>query len=295
MMADDPLREQLKLIAQILQPYGINLIVGGGYGLLLRTEQIQQSGARTRFAELSGARSTEDLDFFLSAEVITDAEKFIKIREALDKLGYQIIESAKYYQFVLPIQYGGLSRNVKIDLLAAPIKGERLALVSQDNRRIKPRGTTGLHAHTTPEALTVEEYVFPINLNNEEIPLVVYLPHPFSYLLMKLFALRDRLEDSRKGPYHAFDIYRIIGLMTDTDWEIACSLRDQHLKTEPVVQEACELVKRLFSNLESPGMIQIRIYARNLGEEIPEKNLIDLLNDLQELLPSENLQASSLA
>lgn len=292
MMTNDPLREQLQRLAQALQSHDIKLIIGGGYGLLLRTEHIRRSGTPTRFAELPRVRSTEDIDIFLTVEVITDAKKFIKIRDTLHELGYVPVESAKFYQFVHPIEYVGLSRNVKIDLLAARVTGAKQSQIDQDNRRIKPLGVEGLHAHTTPEALTVEEYTLPINLGTEEIPLVVYLPHPFSYLILKLFALRDQIrkdksreEKDTRAPYHAFDIYRTIN-MTFEEWEVARSIRDQYIKTE-IVSQACDLVKELFSTIESPGMIQLRTHARNVGEEIPEKNLIDLLDDLRELLPSK--------
>ncbi len=287
MMTNDPLREQLRRLAQALQPHGINLIVGGGYGLLLRTEQIQRSGVRTRFAELPSTRSTVDIDIFLSAEVITDAERMMKIKDTLHDLGYKPVASAKFYQFVLPIVYAGLPRGVKMDLLAAPVMGEKQSQVKQDVRRIRPKGAAGLHAHTTPEALTVGEHALSVDISTDEVPLVVYVPHSFSYLLLKLFALRDRLQDEEKGHYHAFDIYRTIGMMTPEEWDVACSMRDRYLEIEPVVQQACELVKKLFSNLESPGMIRIRTHARNVGEEIPEKNLIDLLDDLRELFPSK--------
>lgn len=283
-MTNDPLIQQLRLLTQALDPHGIRLIVGGGYGLLLRAEQIRQSGVRTRFGELPGTRSTTDLDIFLSAEVITDADKTMKIRSVLDDLGYKPIDDAKYYQFVLPIKYAGLDRGVKVDLLAAPVTGDRQPQVRQDERRIRPRGGEGLHAHTTPEALTVEDHLVSINISADETPLVVYLPHPFSYLLLKLFALRDRLDDEEKGPYHAFDIYRTIGMMTAEQWEQACLMRDRYIDFEPVPQ-ACKLVRELFESLESAGTIRVRNHARSVGEDTPTENLRALLDDLAELFP----------
>lgn len=282
----DPLREQLQLLARTLQPNGISLIVGGGYGLLLRTEHIRRSGLRTRFAALPTARSTSDIDIFLSAEVITDLEKFNKIRESLDQLGYVPIETAKFYQFVLPITYAGFERGIKIDLLAAPARGENLNHVRQDDRRIKPRGAEGLHAHTTPEALTVEENALPLDIGSKEDPLVVYVPHPFSYLLLKLFALRDQLENEAKGfgAYHAFDIYRTVGLATAVEWDEACALRDRYLLVDPV-PEACELVRDLFGEIGSKGISRLLDHAEKVGELISEETLRSLCDDLRELLP----------
>lgn len=284
-MVVDPLREELRKLTRALEPHGIRLIVGGGYGLLLRAEQIRLSGARTRFSELPGARSTSDIDIFLGAEVITDAAKTALIRDALDALGYEPIEGAKYYQFVLPVAYAGLPRGVKIDLLAAPVSGDKKATVRQDRRRIRPRAGGGLHAHTTPEALTVEDLTQPVDLGGDE-PGVVYLPHPFSYLLLKLFALRDRLDDEAKGrgAYHAFDIYRTVAMMTSGEWEESVQMQVRYATTEPVA-EAGRLVKELFSSLESPGTVRLREHARRVGEQIPSENIRAMIDDLHELLP----------
>jgi hypothetical protein len=285
-MVVDPLREELRKLALALEPHGIRLIVGGGYGLLIRAEQIRSSGARTRFAELPGARSTNDIDIFLGAEVITDATKTALIRAALDALGYEPIEGAMYYQFVLPVAYAGLPRGVKIDLLAAPVSGDKEATVKQDSRRVRPRAGVGLHAHTTPEALTVEDHAQPVDVGGDQ-PVIVYLPHPFSYLLLKLFALRDQLDDETKGrgAHHAFDIYRTIAMMTAGEWEEAVSMRERYAATVPVV-EAGRLVEELFSNLEAPGMVRLREHARRVGEQLLPDNLRDIIDDLHELLLS---------
>lgn len=58
----DPLRKELQALARDLQARDIPLIVGGGYGLLLRTELIRSSGSRTLIPDLPTARSTEDLE-----------------------------------------------------------------------------------------------------------------------------------------------------------------------------------------------------------------------------------------
>lgn len=287
-MVVDPLGEELRKLARALDPHGIKLIVGGGYGLLLGAEQIRLSGARTRFSETPSTRSTTDIDIFLTAEIITNAETTVLIRNALDALGYRPIEGAEYYQFLLPIEYAGLPRGVKIDLLAAPVTGQKAAEVKQDERRIRPHGSKGLHAHTTPEALTVEDHAQPIDIGGSaETPLVVYVPHPFSYLLMKLFALRDRLNDELKenGAYHSFDIYRTIAMMTSDEWEEAGAMSERYCASAPVV-EAGILVSKLFANLEAPGMLRIRDHARRVGEQLLPENLRDLIGDLRELLPA---------
>lgn len=288
-MTNDPLRDELRRLARRLEAQGIKLIVGGGYGLLLRAEYVRRSGVRTRFAELPGARSTNDIDIFLGAEIIVDGRKTTLIREALNELGYVPVESAKFYQFVREVAYRGLPRGVKIDFLAAPVEGEGAAKVKSDVRRIRPREAKGFHAHITPEALTVEDQLlaFDINAGTGEPPLTVYLPHPFSYLLLKLFALRDQLENEEKGygAYHAFDIYRAVAMMTEAEWGEAHEIRSQYAATEPVLR-ARGIIRELFFGMEARGMLRLRDHARTAGEMLPAEQLREMIGDLQELFPA---------
>lgn len=283
-MIQDPLREQLRLLALELKNDNIKLILGGGYGLVLKTEYIRQTNAATRFEEIPQARSTNDLDLFLSVEIIINAEKIEKIRDALEKLKFEPV--APFFQFRLPVVFEGLEQPVKIDLLAAPPEtDEHRRLVKINKPRIRPKKAKNIHGYLTEEALTIEENLLPINIaDNEENPLEIYLPHPFSYLVMKLFALRDRLEDEGKdfGAYHAFDIYRIIAMITEKEWNEAINLRDNYCNA-PKIIEAAEIVGELFPNVESIGVLRIRQHAKAVGFTIPPENLTALIEDLQEI------------
>ncbi len=284
-MRTDPLREQLRLLALELQKDEIKLILGGGYGLVLRTEYVRRTGVATRFEEIPEARSTNDLDLFLSAEIITSAEKIEKIRDALQKLGFEPV--ARFFQFELPIEFEGLDLPVKIDLLAVPVPDEQRKLVEIKKPRVKPRGASGIHGYLTEEAVTLEENLLPIDVSEAGEPtLEIYLPHPFSYLVMKLFALKDRLEDEAKdfGAYHAFDIYRIVGMMTELEWNEALDLKARY-RDQPKIKEAGEIAGELFASLESIGVLRVRQHARTSGFPIPPENLAALIEDLRELLP----------
>lgn len=284
-MTPDPLREQLRLLATELEKDEIKLILGGGYGLVLKTEYIHQTNAVTRFEEIPQARSTNDLDLFLSAEIITSAEKIEKVRDALSKLKFEPI--APFFQFQLPTVFEGLERNVKIDLLAAPPLTEATRkLVKINKPRIRPKEAKNIHGYLTEEAVTIEENLLPINIAHQGYStLEVYLPHPFSYLVMKLFALRDRLEDEDKdfGAYHAFDIYRIIAMMTEKEWNEAVDLQNRYRDALKII-EASAIARDLFANLESIGVLRVRQHARAVGFAIPSENIIALIEDLQELL-----------
>jgi len=286
-MIQDPLREQLRLLASELQKDDIKLILGGGYGLVLRTENVRRTGVATRFDEIPEARSTNDLDLFLSAEIITSAEKTEKIRHALAKLGFEPV--APYFQFYLPVAYGGLEMPIKIDLLAAMPQSEaERRLVKISKPRIRPKKANNIHGFLTEEAITLEEKLQPIDVSeNGEPTLVIYLPHPFSYLVMKLFALRDRLEDEKKdfGAYHAFDVYRIVGMMTEVEWNEALELKAR-FRDQPKIKEAGSIAGDLFANLESIGVLRVRQHARATRFSILPENLAALIEDLRELLPN---------
>lgn len=285
-MIRDPLREQLRLLALELKNDDIKLILGGGYGLVLRTEQIFRNKIRTRFEEIPQARSTNDLDLFLSAEIITSAEKIEKIRDALAKLGFEPV--APFFQFVLPVVYEGLEMLVKIDLLAAPPESdEERKLVKINRPRIRPKTAKNIHGYLTEEAVTLKESLQLIDVSDEgKESLEIYLPHPFSYLVMKLFALRDRLEDAEKdfGAYHAFDIYRIVGMMTESEWNEALDLKARY-REQPKIKEAGKIAGELFAGGESIGVLRVRQHARATNFSIPPENLVALIEDLHELLP----------
>jgi hypothetical protein len=59
----DPLRPHLLDI--LAAPVSSDLILAGGFGLLLKQEHLYQTEARTLITPLPPARATQDLDFFL--------------------------------------------------------------------------------------------------------------------------------------------------------------------------------------------------------------------------------------
>jgi hypothetical protein len=85
------------------------LIVGGGYGLYLKQLYLRENPQiRSLFQvqSLPTARTTEDIDLILRAEIVTDSESMGTIRAALDQLGFTVVETAKYTQFVRQMPTG---------------------------------------------------------------------------------------------------------------------------------------------------------------------------------------------
>ena len=222
----------------------------------------------------------------MSTSGVTDVEVTERLlRDALAALGF--VPVAPFFQFQLPLIYEGLQKPIKIDLLAAlPETEAGRRLVKINKPRIRPKKAKNIHGYLTEEAVTLEENLLPIDISEEgELPLEIYLPHPFSYLVMKLFALRDRLEDEEKdfGAYHAFDVYRVIGMMTEEEWNQAVEIRDRY-GAAPKIREVGEIATQLFSSLESIGVLRVRQHARATGVLIRPENLAALIDDLQELL-----------
>jgi hypothetical protein len=290
-MAYDPMREQLIRLTERLRKDNINLIVAGGYGLILKAEYLREKGIRTRFEVLPADRSTNDIDIFLSTEIITSAEKTEKVRDALQDLGFEPV--ANYFQFVVSVGEGPFDLKVKIDLLAPPVHEKDRKLVKIKRPRIRPAKAKDIHGFLTEEAVTVEEKLISVEIDEKTGSAEVFLPHPFSYLILKLFALRDRLEDEEKdfGAYHAFDIYRVIGMLVEEEWEECIKLREKY-SDNPKFKEAVQIADELFGSIDSIGVARIRQHAKVNDTEIMDKYILGMTEDLAELFPGSLSTAS---
>lgn len=287
MAITDLLGAELQELATKLAPHDVPVIIGGGYGLLLRQQHVEASGEPTLRA-IPEARSTNDLDVFLTVELVADAEKMAALRDVLKELDYKAVEGAEHYQFARDVAYRGETRQVKVDLLAPPPRDPAvLGQVKVDSRRVRPRATKNIHAHTTPEALTIGEHVLTLG---EEAPVEVLVPHPFSFLLLKLFAYRDRQGDEAKafGRYHAFDLYRIVAMMTEVDFAEAEGLRDRYLEDD-IVREARAIAAELFHGPEAQGALALLEHARQVLAGVTREDVAAFADDLAALLPSPTL------
>jgi hypothetical protein len=290
----DLLRQELYKLASALQDREVPLMVGGGYGLLLRQRRLTESGAVT-LRRMPPARSTEDLDVYLTAELVADAGRVAALRDALTDLGYEGVAGALYYQFRREVDYLGQRREVKVDLLAPlPEDEETRRALKYDARRVRPRAVKNIHAHTSPEALTIGEHPLAVELAGDAGPVTVYVPHPYTYLVLKLHAYRDRREDEAAdfGRHHAFDLYRALAMTTEPEWEEALALRDRYQDAEPVC-EACHIAHDLFGSEISTGTLALQEHARDAGYGLPERDVAAFLRDLHELLstPSPSPEA----
>jgi hypothetical protein len=240
------------------------LIVGGGYGIYLKMVRLRQTGERTLFNNWPEPRATNDLDLFLRPELLIESEKLKPLAQALEKLKYTVVPSAKHYQFIRSGPDGTETGAIKVDILTGPRSHFESTKVKADSRRAKPKPSVGIHAHPVDEALSLEKGLLSTILTGNLSSGVsweteVLLPHPYTFSLMKLFAFRDRLEDENKefGRYHALDLYTIVATTIEQEWQLALKLREIH-KEDPIALEAGRLVAKYFSDLEQLGMIRLR-------------------------------------
>jgi len=281
------LRTSLLDLLRELQGSEIKLIIGGGFGIYLKTEYVRKLEARTLLREWPEARSTNDLDLFLRPELLVHGEKLKPLAAAIDKLGYEVIPEAAKYQFVKRGAGRGEAGAIKLDLLTGPESCFAGTPVKVDSRRARPNPSVGIHAHPVNEVLTLEEGLLAVCLerdlgSGQRERGDVFLPHPFSFLLMKLFAFKDRLNDPNKdlGRYHALDLYSILATTTEQEWTEALGFRDRFLR-EPVGLAARQIVGQYFSTLDRLGMIRLREsqYYR------AELQMDDFISAMKELFP----------
>lgn len=277
-----------------LQGSDIKLIIGGGFGIYLKAAHVRRLGTRTLLREWPEPRSTNDLDLFLRPELIIESAKLKPLGDALGNLGYEIVSGAEKYQFVKNGPGGSRAASIKIDILTGPQSVFQGTSVKTDARRARPNPSVGVHAHPVDEATTLEKGLLTETLaghlssgrpwNGD-----VFLPHPYTFLMMKLFAFKDRLNDSDKefGRYHALDMYTILATTTEIEWRYALELRDEY-QDQPYIIHSGGIVYEYFSALNRLGMIRLREspYCR-IGLQLDE-----FMSTLQELFPSTIQTAS---
>jgi hypothetical protein len=231
------------------------IVLAGGFGLYLKQQRLLKTEGQTLFSrELwPVSRTTEDIDLLLYAEIATSSQRMGEIRQALDRLGFKPIETAKYYQFVR----SGDSGTVKIDLLAGPL-GEHESRVKADDRRVRPKPSVNLHARRTPEAIGVEEESITITLEGSD-SVEVRLPNALTFALMKLGALHDRAHDEEKnlGRHHALDLYRCVAMLTPSEDEAATRIRKRHANHESL-SAGREHVQALFRHVDGVGRLRLQ-------------------------------------
>lgn len=279
----DPLRTDLCRLCRRVASEDVRLLLVGGYGILLKAEQIRANHLET-VAPTLFPRATDDLDLLLTSRVVADIGSMEALRASLRELGYEPVTGGEFYQWFreLEAEEGAASR-VRIDLLGQ-IPEDRSG-VKHTERRIRPHDFQGLHAHPVVEAAFAHQKPTLLDVCPGPPPGTVAIPHPFSFLLLKLFAFHDRRDDPDvdRGRHHAFDLYRIVSMMTPEEWREVAELRARH-GDHAVVRRARRLVREHFADSEAVGSLRLREHVRRSAVDVAAYPVDEFLGDLQELM-----------
>ncbi len=229
------------------------------------------------------ARATNDMDLLLRPEIVTRAEHMKTIRDGLDRLGFEVVKGAEFYQFAKRL---GGSRYVKVDLLAGPLgQYEDPSRVKVDSRRVKPKPSVGLHAHRSDEAVAYDLEPITVSLSGtrssgEKAVYEVTIPQAFSYLMMKLLAFRDRKDDAEKefAQHHALDLYRIVAMLSEPEYTSVQSLSTTY-RDDDQVREASRIVSGFFAETGALGILRMREHPLFVGG-FDLKQFIEVLREL---------------
>ncbi|MBV9997936.1 MAG: hypothetical protein JO015_02375 [Verrucomicrobia bacterium] len=243
----------------------VQLIIGGGFGIYLKARHVGQDVRTLIDREFwPEARSTNDLDLFLRPELLIASDKLKPLARAIESLGYRPVPGAEKYQFIKPSLQGTQAGSLKIDLLTGARSSFTGWGLRVDERRVRPRPSVGLHAHPVEEAPTLDRKLVATTVSGrlssgERWEGEVFLPHPFTFATMKLFAFRDRRDDPSKdkGSYHALDLYSVLAAITEEEWRGGLALQNE-FQRHPLVIEAGKLVRSYFVLPNDLGMIRLR-------------------------------------
>ncbi len=270
-----PLAPHLLDLLDALETQDVVLTLIGGFGLILRQEHLKEIGQQTLLERIPVARATEDFDVLLHLELFADYEKLYALRNALDVLGYTVVPDRENFQFRKSLDDG---HTVKIDLLSQDpqndprfkVKGKRVGLKAPAKQ---PKGSPPvklpkIHGYLTPEAIAVIDNPLQLaiegkNSNGKFVQGGVCIPHPYVYLILKLFAFRDwetQKEGERQLPYsrkHARDVYTIVASLTANKYDAMPEFTQQHGKHAMAV-EASSIVQTLFSDSNAIGVLRVQ-------------------------------------
>lgn len=103
-------------------------------------------------------------------------------------------------------------------------------------------------------------------------------------MILKLFAFDDRKKDDLvdRGRHHAFDLYRIVAMVTRQEWDRALALREEHGEAD-AVQRAVEIVREHFADQDRVGSLRLLEHVRSRDLDLEPYSLEEFLDDLTEL------------
>lgn len=283
----DFLLETLSSLAKEFDKIKVPLILGGGLSMYIKIRFMKKKRS-PRYQLLPFQRSTKDIDIFLTSDIIVNPVVIENIKSVISYLGFNV--KTAYFQFIKEIDFEGSKKEVILDLLSQPVTLRELEKVKVSETRIRPKDVDEFHAFHHKEAaiintnlIKVEDFVDRSLTNLFQN---VFLLSSFSFIVLKLHAFRDRINDDKKdfGRYHAYDIFSAIIEMDDIDWKASQSQYTSY-ESNHVIIESKKIIREYFSNMDSLGIIRLKenqLYARDREEY--DKYINSFIEDLNELI-----------
>lgn len=273
---DPILTPELRELVEATRDAGIDLVLVGGFGVLLRVVKARTEGKQT-LGTLPPARSTRDLDLMLTAAVIVRPEATKELCRILEERGYSSVPGAEHYQFVRPAESDEFT--IKIDLFGEEPPED--APVIRKERRIRPEGFSKLHGHRAKEAVAIAHSPVEVPLGEG---LTVPTPNLFSYWLLKLFALRDRIdsEERQEARRHAYDMYALWAATNEEEWDAATGVAAEH-RDHPCAIEAADIVEQHLSPAAALGRIRLKEAFRSEGVVVDGESIEEFVETLKTL------------
>lgn len=183
----------------------------------------------------------------------------------------------------------GSPKEIEVDILTEPPNDEDIKKVKIKKPRIKPVGVKNFHAFIHKEAYLLSNFLVKASSYVEPHLQTkfknIYLPSSFSFLVMKLHAFRDRINDTNKefGKHHAYDIFATIRNMDEADWITAVQQRE-YFQGKKIFIESNKIVRQFFDSETSKGIIRIKeneLFQRR--KNLFNKDIENFMKDLKEL------------
>lgn len=240
---DNTLIKQLAELAIACQHHAVKPIICGGLGVYL-------SFCRKEGEIRQMIRATQDIDLmFCRQDLLEEAKRKAMAEIITEKLDYVVQEDKKYHGF-------RKDPGQELDILVPPIKE-----LPQKNYRLRIVEST-LHGHITSEAEFIDEDLIEIALSDiaKDCPeggkVKLYVPCPTNFMIMKLYAFKDRIEGARqnldRAIAHAFDVYIIIMLTDINDFKEGQKFVSRH-KQSDILHKTKHIVEHYFSKYTDLG------------------------------------------
>ena len=132
-----------------------------------------------------------------------------------------------------------------------------------------------MHGRLTPEAFAIDDepVLVEVRRGAGSGTISVLTPHPFAWVNMKVRAAYDRQraldeqrEPKRSSGKHIGDVYTLIAMMTEPEFDRCGELARKYAGTE-IAEEIRQEAERLFLGEEAPGLRDIEIAVRPNEEE----------------------------